>query len=327
MNKVALISGLSGQDGGYLAELLLEKGYKVYGMVRRSANTNYWRLEHILDKVTLLDGDLTDLSSIIRVVEKSNPDEIYHLGAQSFVAASWDQPILTADITGLGSLRVLEAVRLTKKNSKIYLASSSEQFGKVHEVPQKETTIFHPRSPYGQAKVFAHHSGVNYRESYGMYICCGILFNHESPRRGLEFVTRKITNGVARIKQGLDSELRLGNIESKRDWGHAKDYVKAMYLMMQQETPDDYVIATGETHSVKEFCEVAFKHVGLDYTEYVIQDPKFYRPAEVDLLIGDYSKAKAKLGWIPEISFETLVKEMVDADMERVTKQIKNKDK
>lgn len=319
--KKALITGITGMDGSHLAELLLDKGYEVYGLVRHSANPNHHRIQHILDKVHLVDGDLTDSSSLNHAISTVRPDEVYNLAAQSFVGLSWAQPMLTTEITGVGVLRLLEAIKLVDKNIKFYQASSSEMFGRVHETPQRESTVFHPRSMYGVAKCFAHYTTMNYRESYGMFCVNGILFNHEGPRRGHEFVTRKITDAVARIKLGLANELRLGNLDSKRDWGHSRDYVQAMYLMMQQPTAEDFVIATGETHSVREFCQVAFNHVGLNYEDYVVVDPQFYRPAEVDILIGDYSKAKAKLGWEPTTRFEDLVKEMVDSDLALLTKK------
>jgi len=312
----ALITGITGQDGSYLAELLIEKGYEVYGLVRRCSTPNYGRIRHIMDRITLLDGDLLDTSSIFRIIKKVHPDEIYNLAAQSFVAASFSQPILTGETTALGALRLLEATRLVDKGIKFYQASSSEMFGKVRETPQTEQTPFHPRSPYGVAKTFAHYSGMNYRESYDMFVCGGILFNHESPRRGLEFVTRKISDGVARIKLGLSDKINLGNLDAKRDWGFAGDYVKAMWMMMQQDRPDDYIIATGETHSVGEFAKEAFKVIGVnDWENYVGRDEAYMRPAEVDYLIGDYSKAKNQLGWEPEMRFEQLVSTMVEADI------------
>jgi GDPmannose 4,6-dehydratase len=317
VSKTALITGITGQDGSYLAESLLEKGYRVYGMVRRLSTPNYWRLEHIRDRVELIDADLQDQLSLINAVQKSRPQEVYNLAAQSFVATSWDQSILTGNYTGLGVTRMLEACRIVDKSIRFYQASSSEMFGKVEETPQKETTRFHPRSPYGVAKVYGHYITVNYRESYGMFAVSGILFNHESPRRGIEFVTRKISDGVARIAAGKAKELRLGNLDARRDWGHAKDYVEAMWLMLQQKEPDDYVIATGETHSVREFCEIAFGRAGLNYKDHVVVDEKFMRPAEVDLLLGDPSKAKRELGWAPKISFRQLVELMVDDDLDR----------
>ncbi len=318
--KKALITGITGQDGSYLAELLLSKGYEVYGLVRRSSLENYERIEHIREKIKFVSGDLNDQTSLDEAIRKIQPDEVYNLAAQSFVPTSWEQPILTAEITGLGVLKLLEAIRKYKPDARFYQASSSEMFGKVKEVPQKETTPFHPRSPYGVSKVFGHYITVNYRESYNIFACSGICFNHESPRRGLEFVTRKISDGVARIKLGLANELHLGNLEAKRDWGFAKDYVEAMWLMLQQDKPDDYVIATGETHSVKEFVELAFSYVGLDWKKYVVVDQKLYRPAEVDLLVGDSTKARQKLGWKPKVTFKELVEMMVKHDIERLKK-------
>ena len=315
--KTALITGITGQDGSYLAELLLKKNYVVYGIVRRSSSSNFERIGHIQDGITLIQGDLLDQNSLIEAVEESNPDEVYNLGAQSFVPTSWNQPVLTGEFTALGVTRVLEATRLVNKKIRFYQASSSEMFGKVTEIPQSEKTSFYPRSPYGVAKLYAHWITVNYRESYDMFCCSGILFNHESPRRGLEFVTRKISDGVARIKAGLSKELRLGNLNAKRDWGYAGDYVEAVWLMLQQDEPEDYVISTDETHSVKEFVKIAFSHVGLDWEEYVVVDPKFVRPAEVDLLVGDSSKARKNLKWQPKIKFEELIKMMVDSDVER----------
>lgn len=315
--KRALITGITGQDGSYLAELLLEKGYEVYGLRRRTSTPNYENVAAIQDQVRWVSGDLTDLASLIEAVRVSDPDEVYNLAAQSFVAASWPQPIATGQITALAVTNMLEAVRIVKPKARFYQASSSEMFGKVVETPQKETTPFYPRSPYGVAKVYGHWITVNYRESFNMYACSGILFNHESPRRGLEFVTRKVTNAAARIKLGLDHELRMGNLDALRDWGYAGDYVKAMWLMLQQEEPDDYVIATGEMHSVRELLEVAFGYVGLDYRQYVVIDPAFVRPAEVDLLLGDSSKASSKLGWKREVDFKQLVEMMVDRDLER----------
>lgn len=317
MTKRALITGITGQDGSYLAESLLEKGYKVYGLVRRLSTPNFWRIEHIKDYVELIDADLQDQLSLINAVQKTKPQEVYNLAAQSFVATSWDQAILTGDYTGLAVTRMLEACRNVDKSIRFYQASSSEMYGKVHETPQKESTVFHPRSPYGVAKVYGHYITVNYRESYDQYAVSGILFNHESPRRGIEFVTRKISDGVARIAAGKAQELRLGNLEAQRDWGYAKDYVEAMWMMLQQQNPDDYVIATGETHSVREFCEIAFARAGLDYKKYVVTDEKFMRPAEVDLLLGDATKAKKQLGWAPKTSFKELVELMVDEDLRR----------
>jgi GDPmannose 4,6-dehydratase len=312
----ALITGITGQDGSYLAEFLLERGYDVYGMVRRTSTINFDRIRHFQHRVTLVQGDLLDQVSLIAILDRHQPDEVYNLAAQSFVPTSWEQPVLTGEFTALGVTRLLDAIRLVNPKTRFYQASSSEMFGKVVQVPQRETTPFYPRSPYGVAKVYGHWITVNYRESYGLFACSGILFNHESPRRGLEFVSHKITNGVARIKLGLDDELRLGNLDARRDWGYAPDYVRAMWLMLQQDEPEDYVIATGETHSVQELCEEAFSYVGLDWREFIVQDPQFMRPAEVDLLVGDPSKAGAKLGWEPSISFKELVRIMVDADLE-----------
>lgn len=320
--KRALITGVTGQDGSYLAEFLLEKGYEVYGLRRRTSTPNYENVQHIKDKIKWLSGDLTDLASLIEAVRNSNPDEVYNLAAQSFVAASWPQPLATGQFTAISVTNMLEAVRIMKPDARFYQASSSEMFGKVVETPQKETTPFYPRSPYGVAKVYGHWITVNYRESFNMFACSGILFNHESPRRGLEFVTRKVTDGVARINLGLQNELRMGNLDSLRDWGFAGDYVKAMWLMLQQEEPDDYVISTGEMHTVKELLEVAFSYVGLDYKDYVVIDPEFVRPAEVDLLLGDCSKAKEKLGWELEVGFKELIQMMVDEDLRRVKNEI-----
>jgi GDPmannose 4,6-dehydratase len=316
--KKALITGITGQDGSYLAELLLEKGYKVYGLRRRTSTPNYSNVEAIRDEIEWIAGDLTDLASLISAVQHAQPDEVYNLGAQSFVETSWTQPLLTGQITAIGVTNMLEAVRIACPSARFYQASSSEMFGKVVETPQRETTPFYPRSPYGAAKVFGHWITVNYRESYGMYACSGILFNHESPRRGIEFVTRKVTDGVARIKLGLHTHLRMGNLDAQRDWGFAGDYVKAMWLMLQQEEPDDYVIATGQTRTVRELLQVAFGHVGLNYEDHVIIDPQFFRPAEVDLLLGDSSKARQKLGWKPEVSFEQMIGMMVEADIAQV---------
>ena len=312
----ALITGITGQDGSYLAEFLLQKGYKVYGMQRRASTTNFVRIAHLVDRIELLPGDLLDQNSLKVALKQSEADEVYNLAAQSFVPTSWNQPLLTGEITGLGVMRLLEAVREVNPKAKFYQASSSEMFGKVREVPQTERTPFHPRSPYGVAKVYGHWITINYRESYGMFNCSGILFNHESPRRGLEFVTRKVSFGAAKIKLGLADELRLGNLEAKRDWGFAGDYVESMWLMLQQDHPDDYVVATGETHSVREFCEIAFAHIGLDYRDHVKVDERFIRPAEVDLLVGDATKAREVLGWQPKVSFEQLVKMMVAADLD-----------
>ena len=313
----ALITGITGQDGSYLAEYLLNKGYKVVGVVRRSSTTPYERIAHLVDKVDLVSADLLDQTSLTDAVHDYQPDEIYNLAAQSFVQTSWNQPVLTGEFTALGVTRMLEAMKKAAPKARFYQASSSEMFGKVHESPQKETTPFYPRSPYGVAKVYGHWITVNYRESFGLYAVSGILFNHESPRRGLEFVTRKVTDAVARIKLGKQKELRLGNLEARRDWGFAGDYVEAMWSMLQQSEPDDYVVSTGDTRSVRELCEVAFRRVGLDYRQHVVQDPKFFRPAEVDLLVGDSGKAAEKLGWKPRINFHQLVEMMVDADLER----------
>jgi len=317
----ALITGITGQDGSYLAELLLEKGYEVIGMVRRASTESFDRIDHIRDKITFAQADLLDQLSIITIIEQHRPTEVYNLAAQSFVPTSWDQPVLTGEFNALGVTKMLEAIKLVDKKIRFYQASSSEMFGKAREVPQTENTSFYPRSPYGVAKVYGHWITVNYRESYDIHASSGILFNHESPRRGLEFVTRKITDGVARIKLGLDNKLALGNLDAKRDWGFAGDYVKAMWLMLQQDEPDDYVIATGHTHSVEEFVKTAFSHVDLDYKKYVVTDPRFVRPAEVDLLLGNASRAKKKLGWEPTVSFEQLVKIMVDADIKRYTQK------
>ncbi len=318
----ALITGVTGQDGSYMADFLLAKGYNVIGMVRRSSTVRFERIHHIQDDITILQGDLHDQSSLVDLIEQYRPDEVYNLAAQSFVPISWNQPVLTGEITALGVTRMLEAIRLVNPKTRFYQASSSEMFGKVREVPQKETTPFYPRSPYGVAKVYGHWITVNYRESYDMYTSSGILFNHESPRRGLEFVTRKITYGVARIKLGLAKEIRLGNLESRRDWGYAGDYVIGMWKMLQQVEPEDYVLGTGETHSVRDFCQAAFGSVGLDYEDFVVQDPRFYRPAEVDLLVADPRKAHEKLGWTPQVNFQELVKMMVEADMKRVAKEM-----
>lgn len=318
MAKRALITGITGQDGSYLAEFLLTKGYTVYGLTRRTSTINYERIKHIEEKVALIQGDLLDQSSLAAAMQDSEPDEVYNLAAQSFVATSWNQPVLTGEFTAIGVTRMLEAIRVVNPKIKFYQASSSEMFGKVTETPQKETTRFYPRSPYGVAKVYGHYITVNYRESYNLFACSGILFNHESPRRGLEFVTRKITNAVARISLGKQKNIELGNLDAKRDWGFAGDYVEAMWMMLQEETPDDYVIATGENHSVSEFVELAFKAIGIDdWRKYVDANKKAYiRPAEVDNLIGDYSKAKKKLGWAPRTSFPALVEMMVKSDIE-----------
>lgn len=322
--KTALITGVLGQDGAYLSKLLLEKGYKVYGFVARRSTPVDWRLKElgINDEVERIEGDLTDLSSLVRAMKKAKPDEVYNLGAQSFVATSWEQPILTAQSTGLGALNVLEAIRLEKPDTKFYQASTSEMFGGMAEYPiQSEETPFHPRSPYGVSKLFAHWITKNYRESFNIFGCCGILFNHESPLRGIEFVTRKVTDAVARIKQGKQDKLYLGNIDAKRDWGFAGDYVEAMWMMLQHDTPDEYVVATGTTTTVREMCRIAFEYVGLNYEDYVAIDPKFYRPAEVDLLRGNPSKAQKVLGWKAKTSLEELIHMMVDADMRRVKQE------
>jgi GDPmannose 4,6-dehydratase len=311
----ALITGITGQDGSYLAEFLLARGYEVIGMVRRTSTTNFDRIRDFQDRVTIVQGDLLDQVSLINLLQEHHPEEVYNLAAQSFVPTSFTQPVLTGEFTALGVTRILDAVRIADRSIRFYQASSSEMFGKVQEVPQREATPFYPRSPYGAAKVYGHWITVNYRESYNLFACSGILFNHESPRRGLEFVTRKITHAVARIKLGLQDELHLGNLEARRDWGFAPDYVRAMYLMLQQDRPDDYVVATGETHSVREFCQVAFDHVGLDWEKHVVVDPKFYRPAEVDLLVGDPGKARRILGWEPSVTFADLARIMVDADL------------
>ncbi len=318
----AIVTGITGQDGSYLAEFLLAKGYDVVGMVRRSSTVTFQRIKHIQDDITIIQGDLHDQSSLVDVIERHRPDEVYNLAAQSFVPTSWNQPVLTGEVTALGVTRLLEAIRLINPQARFYQASSSEMFGKVREVPQSESTPFYPRSPYGVAKVYAHWITVNYRESYDLYAVSGILFNHESPRRGLEFVTRKISYGVARIKLGLTKELRLGNLESRREWGFAGDYVEGMWLMLQQGTPEDFVIGTGVTQSVRDLCELAFSHVSLDYNDFVVQDPRFYRPAEVDLLVADPSKAVKDLEWQPKIGFEELIHLMVDADLKRLALEI-----
>ena len=315
--KRALITGITGQDGSYLAELLIEKGYTVFGMVRRASKDNFERIEHLLPRLVIKQADLLDQLSLIRMLEESRPQEVYNLAAQSFVPTSWTQPVLTAEFTALGVTRLLDAIRLVDPGIRFYQASSSEMFGKVRESPQTERTPFHPRSPYGVAKVYGHDITVNYRESYGLFACSGILFNHESPRRGLEFVTRKVTDAVARIKHGWQQELRLGNLEARRDWGFAGDYVQAMWLMLQQEEPDDYVIATGESHSVHELVQHAFGHAELDWQKYVVIDPIFKRPAEVDVLLGDAGKARQKLGWKPKVHFPELVRMMAQADLDR----------
>ena len=322
-NKRALITGITGQDGSYLTEFLLNKDYEVFGLVRRTSTVNLERIKHIEDKITLISGDLLDQNSLINAIKESNPDELYNLASQSFVPASWKQPVFTGEATALGVARVLEAIRAVNPKIKFYQASSSEMFGKVREVPQTEKTQFYPRSPYGVAKLYGHWITVNYRESYNMFCCSGILFNHESPRRGLEFITRKVTNAAAKIKLGLSNELRLGNLDAKRDWGFTGDYVKAMWLMLQQDKPDDYVISTGITHSVRDLVQIAFDYVNLNWKDYVIVDPKFVRPAEVELLLGDSTKALKKLGWESETSFEELIKMMIDADLERIENDIK----
>lgn len=322
--KTALITGITGQDGSYLAELLLEKGYRVVGMVRRTSTTNFNRLTHIQDKIDLVQGDLLDQMSLIDILQEYQPSEVYNLAAQSFVPTSWNQPVLTGEFTALGVTRVLDAVRIVNPKIRFYQASTSEMFGKVQAVPQAEDTPFYPRSPYGVAKLYGHWITINYRESYDMYACSGILFNHESPRRGTEFVTRKVTRAVARIKMGLQKDVHLGNMDARRDWGFAGDYVQAMWLMLQQDAPDDFVIASGETHPVRELCEVAFSRVGLNWEDYVVVDPKFYRPAEVELLIGDPAKARQKLGWEPKVSFKELIEMMVDSDLKAVQKEMQD---
>jgi GDPmannose 4,6-dehydratase len=318
MTKRALITGVTGQDGSYLAELLLSKGYHVAGMVRRTSTINFDRIRHIQNDIEIVQGDLLDQMSLLDILTEFRPDEVYNLAAQSFVPTSWKQPVLTGEFTALGVTRMLDAIRIVNPDIRFYQASSSEMFGKVQEVPQVESTSFYPRSPYGVAKVYGHWITVNYRESYNLFACSGILFNHESPRRGLEFVTHKVTHGVANIKLGRAAELRLGNLDARRDWGYAGDYVQAMWLMLQQPQPDDYVIATGETHSVRELCQVAFEHVGLNYQDYVVQDQRFFRPAEVDLLVGNAAKAGRVLGWEPTITFKALVQMMVEADLEAI---------
>jgi len=318
-DKRALITGITGQDGSHLADLLLEKGYEVFGMVRRSSTESFERISHLVDRVTLVQADLLDQPSLVGAIEEAQPAEIYNLAAQSFVPTSWKQPVLTAEFTAVGVTRMLEAMRRVDPSIRFYQASSSEMFGKVREVPQTETTPFYPRSPYGVAKVYGHFITVNYRESYGLFAVSGILFNHEGPRRGLEFVTRKISDGVARIKLGLADELRLGNLDAKRDWGYAGDYVEAMWMMLQADEPEDYVVATGEEHSVREFAEIAFEHAGIDMERHVVVDPAFLRPAEVDHLVGDATKARTKLGWESRVSFRELAEMMVDADIERLT--------
>jgi GDPmannose 4,6-dehydratase len=319
MSKRAIITGITGQDGSYLAELLLDKGYEVTGIIRRLSHPNFDRIAHLLDRIKLHPADLLDGLSLIRAIEENEPDELYNLAAMSFVPASWDQPLLTGEFNAQGVTRVLDAIRRVNPTIKIYQASSSEMFGKVREVPQTELTPFYPRSPYGVSKVFGHYITVNYRESYGLFACSGILFNHESPRRGLEFVTRKVSDGVARIKLGIEKKLYLGNLDAHRDWGFAGDYVRAMWLMLQQPTADDYVVATGESHSVRDLVEVAFGHAGLDWQAHVEVDPQFLRPAEVDHLVGDAAKARRNLGWAPSVDFAGLVAMMVDSDIERLS--------
>ncbi len=319
MTKTALITGITGQDGSYLAELLLDKGYNVVGMMRRSSTLNFERIAHIQDKITLVSGDLLDEASLMAILREHRPNEVYNLAAQSFVQTSWSQPVLTGETTAMGVTRLLDAIRMVDPETRFYQASTSEMFGKVHEVPQSETTPFYPRSPYGVAKVYGHWITINYRESYGLYSTSGILFNHESPRRGLEFVTRKVTYGVARIVNGLQDKIVLGNLDSKRDWGYAVDYVQAMWIMLQQDSPEDFVISTGETHSVRELCEVAFARAGLDWQKYVEVDERLIRPAEVDLLVGDSSKAKRVLDWEPRVGFNELIEMMVDSDLRLVS--------
>jgi GDPmannose 4,6-dehydratase len=317
--KRAIITGITGQDGSYLAEYLLEKGYVVYGMVRRSSSQHFDRIQHIFDRVELVEGDLTDQSSLDDAIKTIGPNEVYNLASQSFVPTSWNQPVLTADVTGTGVTRMLEAIRKHKPDAKFYQASTSEMFGKVQETPQTEKTPFYPRSPYGVAKVYAHWITINYRESYNIFACSGICFNHESPRRGLEFISRKVTDGVARIKLGLADKLRLGNLDARRDWGFAGDYVEAMWLMLQQDQPEDYVIATGESHSVRDLVETAFGYIGLPLEPYIVVDPKLFRPAEVDILVGDAAKVQAKLGWRPTLSFDEMIGMMVEADLKRLS--------
>ena len=321
--KTALITGITGQDGSYLAELLLEKGYKVIGMVRRTSTINFDRLKDFQDKITIVQGDLLDQMSLIDILQEHQPDEVYNLAAQSFVPTSWKQPVLTGEFTALGVTRVLDAIRIVSPKIRFYQASSSEMFGKVQAVPQKEDTPFYPRSPYGVAKVYGHWITVNYRESYNLFACSGILFNHESPRRGIEFVTHKVTHAVARIKLGLQEKVHLGNLDARRDWGYAGDYVRAMWLMLQQDEPDDYVISTGETHSVRRLCEVAFGSVDLNWENHVVVDERFYRPAEVDLLIGDATKANEKLGWQPTVSFEEMIEMMVQSDLKAIQNELR----
>jgi len=322
-SKRALITGITGQDGSYLTEFLLSKDYEVFGLIRRTSTVNFERIKHIQDNIELISGDLLDQNSLINAIKESNPDEIYNLAAQSFVPTSWKQPLFTGEATALGVARILEAIRAVNPKIKFFQPSSGEMFGRAKEFPQTEKTPFHPRSPYGVAKLYGHWITINYRESYNMFCCSGILFNHESPRRGLEFVTRKVTNAAAKIKLGLSNELRLGNLDAKRDWGFAGDYAKAMWLMLQQDKPDDYVISTGITHSVRDLVQIAFAYVNLNWKDYVIVDPKFVRPAEVELLLGNSTKALKKLGWAPETSFEELIKMMIDADLERIENDIK----
>ena len=322
--KTALITGITGQDGSYLAELLLDKGYNVVGMVRRASTENFERIEHLRGKVELIQGDLLDQLSLIKIIEKCRPQEIYNLAAQSFVPTSWDQPVLTAEFTALGVTRLLDAIRIVDPKIRFYQASSSEMFGRVRETPQSEETPLYPRSPYGVAKCYGHYITINYRESYNLFATSGILFNHESPRRGLEFVTRKVTDGAAKIKLGLAKELRMGNLDAKRDWGFAGDYVKAMWLMLQEDEPDDYVVGTGVVHSVKELVEAAFREVDLNWEDHVVLDERFIRPAEVDLLLADPTKTREKLGWVPEVSFESMISMMVKSDLERLSKQGNN---
>lgn len=319
--RTALITGITGQDGSYLAEFLLGQGYRVVGMMRRTSTETVGRIAHLLDRIELVHGDLLDQLSLISLMQEFTPDEVYNLAAQSFVPTSWQQPVLTGEFTALGVTRMLEAIRLTKQDTRFYQASSSEMFGKVVEVPQTELTPFYPRSPYGVSKLYGHWITINYRESYDLYAVSGILFNHESPRRGLEFVTRKVTHGVALIKEGLATEIPLGNLEAQRDWGFAGDYVRAMWLMLQQDAPDDYVIATGRTHTVQRLCEIAFEAAGLNWREHVVIDERFFRPAEVDLLVGDAEKARSEMGWTPEVTFEQMIQEMVQADIDLVRKQ------
>jgi GDPmannose 4,6-dehydratase len=318
----AIITGITGQDGSYLAELLLSKGYRVIGVIRRSSVVTFERIQHIQEQIEIIQGDLHDQSSLMDLMEQHKPDEVYNLAAQSFVPTSWNQPVLTGEVTALGVTRMLEAIRLISPKSRYYQASSSEMFGKVHEVPQKESTPFYPRSPYGVAKVYGHWITVNYRESYNLFAVSGILFNHESPRRGTEFVTRKITDGAVRIKLGLAKELRLGNLESRRDWGFAGDYVDAMHRLLQNDQPQDFIVGTDDTHSVREFCDKAFSYLDMDYKQYVVQDPRFIRPAEVDLLVADSSRIRHELGWAPKVDFDGLVRMMVDADLVRLGKEI-----